>query len=170
MSKHLFCQTSVYPCINKHRIYHLYHFLFLVLPSGQSRRIFGLADLSRLSTFRRLQPILNLRSNSSIILKMFPNDSIVGTILVRGIEVIGCIQLCDRSSDLRRTVECSNVSLASSLFFSSSFFSYLEANAASRDFFFVARTPGLSTKSRSGSIRDLKCLSNAMILFNFIDF
>ena len=60
-----------------------------------------------------------------------------------------------------------NISLAfsPSSYFSSFFFSHLETVAASssRDSLFVACTPGLSTKSRSGSIRGLKCLSNAML-------
>jgi len=67
--------------------------------------------------------------------------------------------------DLRGVAKCSNVSLASSLFSSSfSFLSHLGADVASlsRDSLSVARMPALSTKSRSGSMRGLKCLSNAM--------
>ena len=47
---------------------------------------------------------------------------------------------------------------------SSSFLLRLWADAisSSRNFLFVACTPGLSAKSRSGSIKGLKCLSNAM--------
>jgi len=97
---------------------------------------------------------------------MFFNDSIVGTIIVRAVEFIGCTWSCDRSSDLHGVAECSNVSLAfslssSSFFFSSTFLLRLGTDAASLSP--DCRTPGLSTICRSNLIIDLKCVSNVLL-------
>ena len=78
------------------------------------------------------------------------------------VEVIGCTRSCNRSSNLRGVAERSNISLAFLLFLFLLLLTFRD-----RCCIFVARhslcrTSELSTKSRSGSIRGLKCLSNAM--------
>ena len=95
-------------------------------------------------------------------------------IIVHRVEVVGCIRLCNRLSNLRGVAERSNVSLvfspSSSPSSSSSFFSRLEANAASlsRDCLFIARTSELSTICRSDLIIGLKCLQHH-VLFDSTD-
>ena len=93
----------------------------------------------------------------------------LGCIFVSDVGIIDCTCSCDRSSNLRRVAEDSNVMLFFSSFFSScssssSFLSRLVTDAASlwRNSLFIARTPGLWTICRSGMVIGLKCLSNAM--------
>jgi len=142
-SKRLYCQTSIHPCVGKRRTYNLHRSSVYIAFSGQPRRTFDPADPSRLATPLDLPTFATDFEPSSLanlpsFRKTLSNDSIIGTILVRGVEVIGCTQSCDRSSSLRGVTERSNVSLAFSPSSSSSFsfLSRLEA-ASSRDCFFI---------------------------------
>ena len=125
-----------HPCVSKRRTRNIYRSLYLALPLGQPRRTFDQAGPSRLVTPLDLPTFAaNFEPSSlaSLLSSQKSNDSIIGMILARGVEVIDCTLSCDRSLALCRVAERSNVSLASSFSScfsssSSSFLSRLEAS------------------------------------------
>jgi len=140
------CQTSIHLCVGKRRTHNLYRSSTSRSPQN-SLDVFLTQQTKSACNASRTSDVCNrfwtfVASESPVISKtLFRNDSIVGTILIRGVEVIGCTRSCDRSSDLHGVAERSNVPLAfSPSSSSSSFFSRLEAMSSSRDCLFIART------------------------------
>ena len=154
--------SNINPCVDKRRTHNLYplfclsHALLVLLTQAQ--------------TLHRSSDVGNwfwtfVISESFIISKTFSNDSIVGTIIVRGMEVIGCTRSYDRSSDLRGVAKRS---LAFSSFFSSSssssssfssffssFLSRLEADAASATISLLHAASATVSLSHARAVNDL---------------
>jgi len=147
----VYCQTLVHLCVSK---CHLHRSLFLVENSPQNSLDILLRLL--LESSSRLAMPLDLPTSNRFCTFVASKSSFrkrsrtLGCIFVSDVGIIDCTCSCDRSSNLRRVAEDSNVMLFFSSFFSScscssSFLSRLVTDAASlwRNSLFIARTPGL---------------------------
>ena len=146
----VYCQTLVHLCVNK---CHLHRSLFLVENSPQNNLDILLRLL--LESSRWLAMPLDFPTSNRFCTFVASESSFrkrsrtLGCTFVSDVGIIDCTCSYDRSSNLRRVAEDSNVMLFFSSFsscsFSSSFLSRLVTDAASlwRNSLFIARTPGL---------------------------
>ena len=138
MCRNIYCQTSIYLCVNKRRTHNLYHSsVYLALPSGQLRCTFNSADQSRLATPLDLcNRFWTFVASESVVSKTFSNDSIVGMIIVRGdyrlyVIVRSIIGFARSHSNVSLAFSSSSFSSSSSSSFSFSFLSRLGADTVS---------------------------------------